>query len=97
MIDNLSAQVHALADAGGRESERVTGLEGPRRQIQEAVTGLAQRQGSGAPPGGERRESGAFVGKNVVLEGFANRTSFKQWSRRYTSAGGAKVDRVQTH
>lgn len=69
VIENLSAQVHAFADAGGRESDRVTGLEGTTRQIQAAVPGLTHRQGSGAAPSGERYESNSLVGKNVVPEG----------------------------
>lgn len=63
VIENLSGQVHQLADAGGRESERVTTLEQTARQIQETVAGFAQRQGTGAGPGGDRLESNSLVGK----------------------------------
>lgn len=95
VIENLSAQAHALADASGRESERVTGLEGITRQIEEALAGLAQRQGSGAAPGGERHKSHSLVGKSMVPEGLAHRTSFKQWSRRYKLVAGAKDERFK--
>lgn len=62
VIDNQLGQVHALAEAGCLESERVTGLEQHARQIQDTAAGLAQRQGRGASTGGDRYESNWSVG-----------------------------------
>lgn len=94
-IENLTGQVRALADAGDREPERVSGLEQTSRQLQEAVSVMAQRQGIGASGAGERIDTNALVGKNVVPEGLTNRSSFKQWSRRYKLVAGAKDERFK--
>lgn len=75
VIENLGGQVRALADVGGHEFERVTGLEQTARQIQEAVAGLAQRQGAEAGSSGEQQESNPLVGKNMIL---TNKPSFKR-------------------
>lgn len=96
VIENLSSQVHALADAGGRESERAAVLASTTRQIQAAVAGSAPRQGTGAAQGGERHESNPLFGKtNVAPEGLTNRTSFKHKSSRYKLVAGAKDERFK--
>lgn len=89
VIENLTGQVHGFAEAGGHESERVIGLEHAARQIQETAAGLAQRQGTWAGARGERYESNSLLGKNVFPEGFTDKTSCKQWSRRYKLVAGA--------
>lgn len=63
--------------------------------MQNAVQGLAQRQGAGAH--GTDTISNSLVGKNVVPDGITNKTTgFKQWSRRYKLVAGAKDDRFKS-
>lgn len=95
VIEDLSRQVHALADTRGRSSMRVGGLEKTTCKIQEAVAGLAQWQGTGANHCGEREESNPLVGKHVVPEGLTSTTTFKQWSRRYKLLAGAQDERTR--
>lgn len=95
VIESRSVQVESLAHTGGCESERVTWLENTTRQIQTTVAGLAQRHKSGAGPGGERHESNSLVGKKVVPERITNRTSLKQWTRRYKVVAVAKDERLK--
>lgn len=45
IIESLSGQVLALDEAGGRESERVGGIEQAIRLIQKAIQNMAQWQG----------------------------------------------------
>lgn len=82
VIENLTGQAQALADTGGRESERVTSLEQATHQVQEAVASLAQRQGAGACGANRRYEPNSLVGQNVVPDGLTNKANFKQWSCR---------------
>lgn len=82
------------ADTGGREFERITGLEATH-QIQDAVANFPQMQGTGASGADERHESKALVGKTAVPERLANKTSFKQWSRRCKLVAGAKHERFK--
>lgn len=71
-IQNLNAQAQALASAGGRESERVGGLEQTARLC--VVQGLTQWQGAGRDTA--EMASNSLAGKNVVPEGPTNKTSF---------------------
>lgn len=89
-IENLTGPVRALADAGNREPERVTVLGQMSRLLQAADWAMVQRHGNGARGAGERPESNALVGKNVLPERRTNKTNFKQWGRRYKLVGGAK-------
>lgn len=92
-IQNLSAQVQALADAGSRESERVGVLEQTTLQLQGVILGLTQRQAAGI--NGAAAASNSIVGTSVVPEGLAYKTSFKQCRRRCKLAG-AKNDRFES-
>lgn len=47
IVENVGGQVQALADAGGREAQRVGGLEQSTRSLQETFQGLYNRQGAG--------------------------------------------------
>lgn len=98
VTETLTGQVPALAEAGGHEIDRCTGLEHTAGKIQEAVAGLFQRQGTGTGAGtaGERHESNPMVGKTVDLEGFTNKPCFEQWCRRYSLVAGAKDERLKS-
>lgn len=64
-------------------------------QIQEAVAGFAQRQGTEAVSAMERQESNSFARKNVVFDRPTNSIDLKQWSRRCSVAAGALDERVK--
>lgn len=83
-IEGLSGRVQASVDPGGRESERVCGLEPTTRSMQEAVQNLAQRQGAGASSPTDFFGFNSFVDKNVEPDGLASKTGLKQCSRRYS-------------
>lgn len=94
LIQNPSAQVQSLAGAGGTEAERVGGVEQTTRQLQGAVQGVVQRQGTGV--NNAESVSNLLVGKSAVPEGFPSKSSFKQWSPRYKLVAGARDERFNT-
>lgn len=95
-IETLNGQVQALSETVRRDTRRVSNLEQSTRQIQKAVTNLVQRQGIGAS-NGDRYESNSAVGKKIVPEGLADKTNFKQRSRRYRLVAGAKDEKFKVH
>lgn len=51
--------------------------------------------GSGTGGAGEQHESNTLMSKSVVRERSTNKTSFKQWGRRYNLVSGAKGERFK--
>lgn len=92
VVEALNGQARALADAGEGEAEKALGLEQATRQLHNTIAGMAHWQVTGAGPAGERSESNSIVVKIVVPEGLTNRTSFKQWNRRYKLVARSKDD-----
>lgn len=56
---------------------------------------MAHRQAAGGGGAGARLDSSAVVGKNMVSEGLAHRSSLKHWSRRYKLVAGARDERFK--
>lgn len=77
--------MHAWADAGGCESERVGRPEQTTRQIQEAVMAWLNGRGLGAVAQVRERTS-THVWENEVSEGHAHKTSFGPRHRRYKAS-----------
>lgn len=96
IIENLSGQVHAFADVGGREAERVGSLEQVARSIQEDVQDLSLRQGTGGTPPAGHMGSNSFVGAGVVPESLTNKTGLEKWSRWYNFLARAEDDSFNT-
>lgn len=95
IIESLSGQVRALADAGGREAERACGLEQAACRVQETVAYLAQRQGTRAGSTGDRHESNPDVRDNLTPEALTSKMGFKQWGRRCKLVAAAKDERFE--
>lgn len=77
ILEREGGQVQALADAGGRESQRVESLEHTTHQNEEVVQSMAQRQETGAGSSGERNKTTARIGTTLVLDSLTDKTGFK--------------------
>lgn len=86
IVESLSGQVQAPADAGGRDAEGVGVLEQTARSIQEPIRNLAQRQAAGA---GAPKDQ---LGSNSLT----NKAGFKPWSQRHKLVAGAKGEKFKT-
>lgn len=81
-------QFQSLADAGGREPERVGSLEETIQQHQRVAQGMAQQHVTGA--NGAEPSSTSLTGNGVIAEG-VTKIGFKQWGRRYRLVVGAST------